>query len=801
MPGLLHGTDFDRQILIEKKAQEAGRLRYFRDRDKAHEKGRYASTAPGRRWLAHWAVAMTLAIRKTRRANAAEGKKTPSEYTGVYALVSPNKAAAITLTQMLNMLLREPEGVTQQKLYVGGGRAILAQAQLDRWQKEKKKDLLKAMFKKRRKNAIAAMDVNRHAKILDPEAIYDHALCIKVGASFVWDAVGACSCNSESEPFALAFHRTRVGRGKKQRSVFTIDEKIRQTIAHDHQALASISPVYPPMVIPPYKHADSTHGSYITIRMGMLTKSTKAQRQIVRDGIGDLGEFIDGMEALGNTPLRVNKWMLEVIDRLIAEGGDIAGLPASTEFPKPPKPQTEDADVLRDWKRSCVDVHRKNIQNESLFYSVFQCREVAREFQDEPRFYVPHQADFRGRMYARPHYFNHYGGDMERSLFNFAEARDGDDVMRQVAIQAATMYGHDKISFEERVEWVKDNMRPIILSAHKPFETTDFWGKAENPLQFLAACKAMQSREHAVHLPIQRDATASGFQHFVAMTRDATAAPFVNLVENDKPCALYAEIAKRVAVRLEGMEDPENAEALALAEVVVGKHGKDVCKQPVMTTPYGVTPFGARDQIMSKFKKFGIEGEYARPAAAILAKAVLEAVREMFPLVTAAMDWVRTCAGQIAEANRPVMWRTPIGWRCVQPYYAKTSVQVQTCFGNLWMPVDDDRKVNVRKQVSGSAPNFVHGVDAAAMMKTATTCRNQGIAFLAVHDSFWSHAQTAEDVGLIAREQFAAIHQTPLLTDLWLQWREQNPDLELPAPPINGEYDPASVINAAYAMC
>ena len=132
MPGLLHGTDFDRQILIEKKAQEAGRLRYFRDRDKAHEKGRYASTAPGRRWLAHWAVAMTLAIRKTRRANAAEGKKTPSEYTGVYALVSPNKAAAITLTQMLNMLLREPEGVTQQKLYVGVGRAILAQAQLDR---------------------------------------------------------------------------------------------------------------------------------------------------------------------------------------------------------------------------------------------------------------------------------------------------------------------------------------------------------------------------------------------------------------------------------------------------------------------------------------------------------------------------------------------------------------------------------------------------------------------------------------------------------------------------------------------
>ena len=47
MPGLLHGTDFDRQILIEKKAQEAGRLRYFRDRDKAHEKGRNATERDG----------------------------------------------------------------------------------------------------------------------------------------------------------------------------------------------------------------------------------------------------------------------------------------------------------------------------------------------------------------------------------------------------------------------------------------------------------------------------------------------------------------------------------------------------------------------------------------------------------------------------------------------------------------------------------------------------------------------------------------------------------------------------------
>lgn len=52
-------------------------------------------------------------------------------------------------------------------------------------------------------------------------------------------------------------------------------------------------------------------------------------------------------------------------------------------------------------------------------------------------------------------------------------------------------------------------------------------------------------------------------------------------------------------------EDPENAEALALAEVVVGKHGKDVCKQPVMTTPYGVTPFGARDKNRDKVSRFG----------------------------------------------------------------------------------------------------------------------------------------------------------------------------------------------------
>ena len=45
------------------------------------------------------------------------------------------------------------------------------------------------------------------------------------------------------------------------------------------------------------------------------------------------------------------------------------------------------------------------------------------EFVKEPRFYFPHNVDFRGRAYPMHPHLNHLGADLSRGLLQFAEGR------------------------------------------------------------------------------------------------------------------------------------------------------------------------------------------------------------------------------------------------------------------------------------------------------------------------------------------------------------------------------------------
>lgn len=44
------------------------------------------------------------------------------------------------------------------------------------------------------------------------------------------------------------------------------------------------------------------------------------------------------------------------------------------------------------------------------------------------------------------------------------------------------------------------------------------------------------------------------------------------------------------------------------------------------------------------------------------------------------------------------------------------------------------------------------------MMSTARTCRDEGILFAGVHDSFWTHACHVDRMHAIIRQEFIALH-------------------------------------------
>ena len=63
-------------------------------------------------------------------------------------------------------------------------------------------------------------------------------------------------------------------------------------------------------------------------------------------------------------------------------------------------------------------------------------------------------------------------------------------------------------------------------------------------------------------------------------------------------------------------------------------------------------------------------------------------------------------------------------------------------------------------------PNFIHSLDASHMMLTALHAHRSGVTFCAVHDCFWTHAGTVEQMNDICRRQFLRLHSSGLLENL-----------------------------------
>ncbi|KAI3816460.1 hypothetical protein L1987_16158 [Smallanthus sonchifolius] len=86
----------------------------------------------------------------------------------------------------------------------------------------------------------------------------------------------------------------------------------------------------------------------------------------------------------------------------------------------------------------------------------------------------------------------------------------------------------------------------------------------------------------------------------------------------------------------------------------------------------------------------------------------------------------------------------------------KTSLQVLT----LQRETD---KVMVKRQRTAFPPNFVHSLDGSHMMMTAIACKEAGLSFAGVHDSFWTHSCDVDQMNRILRQKFVELYEAPIL--------------------------------------
>ncbi|XP_003577161.2 DNA-directed RNA polymerase 1B, mitochondrial [Brachypodium distachyon] len=610
-------------------------------------------------------------------------------------------------------------------------------------------------------------------------------------------------------------HEMRTVTREQQKSsrrygVIKCDPLIRQGL--DRTAKHMVIP-YMPMLIPPISWTGYDKGAHLFLpSYVMRTHGARQQREAVKKAPKEQMQLIfEALDTLGSTKWRINKKVLSIVDRIWSSGGRLADLVDRTDVALPEKPDTEDETELKKWRWNLRSVKKENSERHSQRCDVELKLAVARKMKDEVGFYYPHNLDFRGRAYPMHPYLNHLGSDLCRGVLEFSEGRPlGDSGLCWLKIHLANLYagGVDKLSYDGRIAFTENHLEDIFDSANRPLEGKRWWLGAEDPFQCLAVCmdltEALRSSSPEAmisHIPVHQDGSCNGLQHYAALGRDKLGAIAVNLVSGEKPADVYSGIATRVVeiMRRDAQKDPALDPDAARARLLVDQVDRKLVKQTVMTSVYGVTYVGAREQIKRRLKERGVIGDDSElfAASCYAAKVTLTALGEMFEAARSIMNWLGDCAKVIACENEPVRWMTPLGLPVVQPYRKLGRHLIKTSLQVLTLQRETD-KVMVKRQRTAFPPNFVHSLDGSHMMMTAVACNKQGLYFAGVHDSYWTHACDVDTMNKILREKFVELYDAPILENLLDSFETSFPTLRFPPLPERGDFDLNDVLQSPY---
>ncbi|KAJ8951598.1 hypothetical protein NQ318_020475 [Aromia moschata] len=500
-----------------------------------------------------------------------------------------------------------------------------------------------------------------------------------------------------------------------------------------------------PMVCPPVPWIATHTGGYLVSPCDVIRLPSQAilqKRRLARAGSQQLYPSLDALNQLAAVPWKVNKRILDVILEVFNSGGS-----ASLDVPQPssslPPPSTPTSDMEKSEKyhlfRQKLQYKRKKAEMYSLWCDCLYRLSLANHFRDEI-FWLPHNMDFRGRVYPIPPHLNHLGSDLARSMLVFAESRplgpNGLDWLKLHLINLTGLKKRDPLS--ER-QFANEIMDLILDSADNPLTGKRWWVDSDEPWQTLACCMEIAN-----------------------VGRDSSGAYSVNLTQSEVPQDVYSAVV--ALVEKQRAKDAESG--LQIAKVLEGFVKRKVIKQTVMTTVYGVTRFGARLQIARQLKDIDdFPKESVWPASSYLTGCTFDSLRSMFTSTREIQDWFTECARLISAVGcKHVEWVTPLGLPIVQPYFRYK--QLKTPNDNF--PMDKYEKPNVMKQKNAFPPNFIHSLDSSHMMLTSLHCERAGITFVSVHDCYWTHPSTVHIMNKICREQFVALHSQPILEDLSL---------------------------------
>lgn len=822
---------------MERKARENYRSRL----STSIKVGRETATPPVQHLLRSGVASLTASLTQWIADESNDGLPCkPNAIARALRTIEPESAAFIAVQAVLDQLSTQRTYLTiayriARLIEEEGKFALLEKERPNEWKDiVRERNMLTGRNSLiRRREALWKIIGEDHDDVLKNWKPWDRRICYRIGTLLI-ELMSQATNIIEVKYVPVFKPRSRV---KRQAMVAPTEECVAWlTSKHADQEI--LLPYFLPMVVEPEPWKSQRIGGYPANSIANLPLFRVTNRQLSRLTPEAMPKVYEAVNHIQRTCWAINEDVRRVVDYLWKEmGGGVAGLPGldPEELPSLPtdKDFDDDTQVAKDWKRNAAMTHVRNRSGLSKRILTAKVLQEAETFSRQPIWY-PHKYDFRGRVYPiAATGLSPQGTDLSKGLLRFSEGMEikTEAGERWFYIHGANCWGADKVTFDERAQWVEENKQLIINCASDPFGYPE-WAGADSPFQFLAWCfdaaayfASKESGEpHYSTTPIAMDGSNNGLQLYALLSRDPICAEATNVLPGDKPNDIYQKVADVATEYLKSAAFSDTAETwvgnkLTAEEVreysrdwlafMGGRVMRSVTKRPVMVLPYGGTLYSCREYVDDWFsgeiKDRGLINK--RPFrksykhVLLLARMIWKAIDGMVAAPVEVMEWLQKVSVEFTKAGKPITWETPSGFLVSQSNFTSRKSQIKLRIGGKMIVRNAEiptKKYSRAKQRNGIAPNFIHGLDAAVMAHTVLKCKELGIRDLGVvHDSFATHAEKCPQLAGALRQSAFEIFSEDVLGNFKEECEEQL-GVELPPLPSKGTLDIGSVLRSLY---
>jgi DNA-directed RNA polymerase len=792
-----------KQDILHKEMRELGKARYRSRKRKATELAAESNTIPGRQLMNRCSQEMAKGI----EAWLGKARTNPGKHhrcLPFMELLPPEKMAVIASKVVIDGLSTER---MLTSMCISVGRAIEDEVLLTRLAEEEPD-----FFRKMQQLSFKSVGAG-----LKRRFIRDAAKAVELVTSR-WAkadalALGVVLVEMMAERTGIIEILTKLNARGRRYCVTAPSDSVSRWIKECHEYHEELTPFFLPTVEKPLLWSNPWIGGYRQLdwKPRPLVKSRNKQYQTELSSC-DLSKIYDAVNTIQSTPWQIDPEVYSLVEHCWKHSMKIDGLPSAKNEELPAKPDdiATNKEARRQWRKAAAKVYFHNESLESQRLQILKTLFVANKMNGNDRIWFPQQLDFRGRGYPLPLFLNPQGTSVAKALLRFARGKpiEHHGHLQSLMLHAANKWGLDKLSKEERLQWIESNTEAIKRSGNDP-HSTDFWMNADDPFAFFAACKELNAFwkkgfGYVSRLPVGMDATTQGLQIYSLLLRDPVAALATNVLPSSRPADPYQAVANRVIEQLKQSSSPYAAPLLAMGI------NRSTTKRQTMTLPYGLTRHSCigytREWIEQIIRvngnPFGLE--VYKPSS-FLGNIIWNSMDAVVGSAIRGMKFIRDVVSVLIDHDVTPRWMTPLGLPVRMRYENYDSIVVSTRIGaraRILTIREENGIQSKRKANNGCAPNFVHSLDGfgGLLGHTVNLATKKGVQDIgAVHDQLLCLAADASIVGSCVRHATVDLFSRDLLSEFRAQALTMLPPMvELPPVPEYGTLDIHEVLKSEY---